>query len=231
MTTGTDLQPQVFSLGSNTVVPAVDFYAVANQILPDKYRMATNFMAIIKVISDQKQYLYDVIRSLTNVYNLYSSRNTVPGGTQPTDVYLRMLASDAGAPYDSNAINSDIADAVSNRFTSVSSRGTIKAFYDYFEYNELGGYFNNSTIQEDGNASILIIVPINNSGSPNPFLVFQQDIFRIKAAGIYIVSQPAVIPYFQYADLLGNVGPGNKGYAGLTERGNTIGGGYYTPLP
>jgi len=231
MTTGTDLQPQVFADGSNTVVPGLDFYALANQILPNQYVSASNFMALIKVIADQKQYLYDIIRSLTNVYNLYNSDNNVPGGTQPEGVYLKMLASDAGAPYDANAQDPDIADAVSNRFISVSSRGTIKSFYDYFEFNELGGFFNNNTVQEDGNASILIIVPITDGGSPNPFLIFQQGMFRVKAAGIYIVTQPAVIPYFQYADLLGNVGPGNQGYAGLTDRGNTIGGGYYTPLP
>lgn len=231
MSVGTDLQPQIFTTGSNTVVPEIDFFAIASQILPNEYLAASNFMAIIQVIANQKQYLYDVIRSLTNTYNLYSSDNPTPGGTQPTGVYLKMLASDAAAPYDSSATDAVISDAVSNRFVSVSSRGTIKSFYDYFQYNELGGYFNNSTVQEDGNASILIIVPITDGGSPNPFLIFEQDIFRIKAAGIYIVTQPAVIPYFQYADLLGNVGPNNRGYAGLTDRNTTIGGGYYTPLP
>lgn len=229
-----DLNPQTFPDNAKTIVPSIDFLEFLKTYIPQKYQQAPNFMAIINSIAILKQNLYDIIRSIANIYNLYSSDSDTPFSATPQGIYLRMLASNVSAPFSDGDSDSTVFNSIVNRMTLVDSRGQPKSFYNYFTYNNLNLAFNNNGVQEINNATIFFNVPIpdNPLATPNPYQVFVQDMFKLKGAGIKIeVNSTVNIPYFQLADLSGNVGPGNAGFAGLDTRGQQIGGGFYSPVP
>jgi hypothetical protein len=225
-----DLNPQVFPDGAKTILPNLDFYALAQAKLPQIYNDAVDFMGLIFSIATIKQAIYDVIQSLCNVYNLYSSRSINTSIATPQGVYLRMLARDLNAPFSDGDSDSVVFSSIVKRINFVVSRGQPIAFFNYFEQNNLSGFFNNNTVQEVNNATIFFNVPVPNEPliTPNPFTVFSEDMFRLKAAGIkIIVNSSTNIPYFQLADLDGNVALENAGFAGLNVFGQPYAGGFY----
>jgi hypothetical protein len=229
-----DLNPQVFPEGAVTILPNLDFYELAKARLPQIYNNAIDFMGIIFTIATIKQSIYDIIQSLCNVYNLYSSRSINTNIATPKGVYLRMLARDLNAPFSQDDNDSIVFGSIVKRINFVVSRGQPIAFFNYFEQNNLSGYFNNNAVQETNNATIFFNVPVPNEPlvTPNPFTVFNEDMFKLKAAGIKIVVNSSTnIPYFQLADLDGHVAPENAGFAGLNIFGQPLGGGFYHPYP
>ena len=229
-----DLNPQFFPDGAVTILPNLDFYALAQARLPQIYNSAQDFMGLIFSIATIKQAIYDVIQSLCNVYNLYSSRSINTNIATPQGVYLRMLATDLGASFSDGDSDSTVFSSIIRRINLVVSRGQPIAFFNYFEQNNLSGFFTNNAVQEVNNATIFFNVPVPNEPliTPNPLTVFSQDMFRLKAAGIkVIVNSTTNIPYFQLADLNGHVAPENAGFAGLNIFGQPYAGGYYHPYP
>lgn len=228
-----DLNPQFFPDDAKTLIPNKDFFVLAKEKLPQIYQLAIDFMGLIFSIATIKQGIYDVIQSLANVYNIYSSTSDNPAVAVPQGIYLKMLATNFGANFSEGDSDSVIFTSIINRITSVVSRGSAETFYNYFSQNNLGGQFTNLNVEETGNATIFFNVPIPDDPllSPNPFQVFKEAMFRLKAAGVKVViNSTANIPYFQLADLNGNVGPGNAGFAGLDAFGQSFGGGFYTSL-
>lgn len=228
------LIPQGFPSDAKTVVPNIDFSNLAKSLLPQIYQNAPNFMAVMLSIAILKQELYDIIRSLTNVYNLYSSDSDNANSAVPKGVYLKMLATDLNASFSETDTDTQIFNSIVKRINFVVSRGSPISFYNYFSQNNLGGYFTNNAVQEVNNATIFFNVPVANTPlvTPNPYVVFEQDMFRLKAAGIKILVNSTVnIPYFQLGDLDGNVAAENAGFAGLDIFGQPLGGGFYSPLP
>lgn len=222
------LIPQFFEDTTVTLLPAIDFYEEAKKKLPMIYQNARNFMALIKSICEVKQELYNIMRSLANTYNLYSSGSPDPYEATPQGVYLKMLASDLTAPFNENDEDYVIFESIVDRINSVVSRGNIKSFEDYFEQNDYE--FNNNTVQVIPNATIFFNVPIPNLSVPfNPLDAFKRDIFRIKGAGIrIIVNSTANIPFFRLANTSGYIPPESAGFAGLDAFGRPIGGGYFS---
>ncbi|MDE2292179.1 MAG: hypothetical protein KGL53_08860, partial [Elusimicrobia bacterium] len=93
------LEPQFFfPVEDVTQLPAIDFYEYAKGQLPQVYQNAPNFMATVRAISNNKQYLYNIIRSLVNVVNLNNTGNGT-GDATANGIYLQMLASIFNAPY------------------------------------------------------------------------------------------------------------------------------------
>ena len=230
--TNQNLNPQFFPDVAKTILPNLDFYELAQKKLPQIYNNAQNFMGIIFSIATIKQQIYDIIQSLCNVYNLYSSTSKSPTIATPQGVYLRMLATDLNAPFSNEDNDSTVFSSIIKRINFVVSRGQASSFFNYFSQNNLSGFFNNSTVQEINNGTIFFNVPIPNTPlvTPNPFSVFSEDMFKLKAAGIkIIVNSSANIPYFQLADLNGNVAPENAGFAGLNVFGEPFGGGFFHP--
>lgn len=226
----TYLEPQIFPDQAVTLLPALDFLGIAKQNLPQIYQAAPNFMGIISATATIKQYLYDVIRSLTNIYNLYSSRSPNATDATPSGPYLRMLATNLDASFSDTDTDAEVITAIVRKTNFVVSRGQPKDFFSYFEQNSLAGNFNNVSVQESNNATIFFNVPVPNLPlmTPNPFDVFIASMQRLKASGVKISAVSSIdIPYFQLADLDENVGPDNAGFAGLNFYGRPVGGGHF----
>lgn len=224
------LTPQLFTDESKTVLPAIDFYEEAQKRLPQIYNSAVNFMGLIFSAATIKQEIYDIIRSLCNVYNLYSSTSDNQNSAVPAGVYLKMLARDMNAPFSESDTDGQIFTSIVKTINLAISRGRPRDFYNYFEQNNLSGYFNNSAVQEVGNATIFFNVPIADNPllQINAFEVFKEDMYRLKAAGIRVdINSTINIPYFQLADLDGKVAPGNAGFAGLNAFGQPLNGGFF----
>lgn len=237
-----ELTPQTFGPTAVTQLPAIDFYAFALSQLPEVYATATNFLALVKVVSDQKQAIYDIIRSLVNVYNLNDTGNTTtpPGDSAvPTGVminnsswgpYIQMLASQFATPYSQGSSDPQIANAIKNNVNFVNSRGLPEDFFNYFKYNGFEAYFTNTNIQENGNATISFSMPINNTGPG--FQAFQTSVLKLKGAGIKVVVHPLTVSLFQYGKLPSDSGPdvapGNLGFGILQFNGDVINGGVFS---
>lgn len=232
MTTQT-LLPQPFGPNAVTQLPAIDFYQYALAQLPQVYQNAPNFLAVITVISTAKQYLYDLIRSLVNSYNL-NDTGEGDDSAEPTGIYAQMIASVFNTPYTTGASDSDIINATQQVTTFVNSHGYPSDFYDYFLLNGFDGYFTNANVEEDGNATIFFNLPIQNTPSnpPNPYFNFINSTLKLKGAGINVILNTIQTPYFQYGSLPTDnppyeVAPGNAGFGILEPRGDVINGGFY----
>ena len=246
------LLPQVFGTGAVTQLPEIDFFQYAKNQLPSVYQNAPDFMQVVMAISANKQQLYDIIRSLVNVFNLNDTGNTtfppapsaVPSGYLDPDpnnvgqflpIFAQMIASVFGAPYDAGAASLDIINATQNVVNFINSRGQPQAFFNYFNLNGLAGNFTNANVIEDGNATIFFDVPIENNPAlkPNPFDQFIFDMNKLKGAGIKIRVQSTPPPFFQYGALPSAgppyVAPGNLGYGVLQPSGVVAFGGFYSP--
>lgn len=224
------LNPQIFSSEVVTQIPAKDLFEIAKNSLPFVYQGMKNFMSMLQGISTQKQYLYDVMRSLINCYDLIDSHPSDSIDARPSGVYLRMVASDFNISFNDSDDDNKILTLIIQKINFVVSRGRPFDFYSYFAQNNLDGFFDNVSVQETGNATVFFNVPIPNLPlvSPNPFEVFTKNMNKIKAAGIKINTESAInIPYFQLASLSGEVAPGNAGFAGLNLFGQAQGGGFY----
>lgn len=227
-----DLNPQYFPPGTVTLIPELDFVEYAKSFLPNIYQSAPNFMYLITSIAEIKQQIYNTIRSLCNIYNLYSSGD---GQTydMPSGIYLKMLAASLNAPFSDADTDETIQVAIYNRLSLVNSRGQPLSFFQYFSQNGLGGSFTNDHVQEVGNATIYFNVPVQDDPgiTPNPLDVFFNAMERLKAAGVKIFVNSLVnTPYFQLADINGEVDPGNAGFSTLDEFGNPEGGGYFVSV-
>lgn len=228
-----DLEPQIFSEGTITQLPFIDFFANSKAQLPQVYQNAENMMATLSLISDQKQQLYLTILSLINVFNLNSIVST--NDSSPTGIYLEMLASCFNAPFTHGQEDYKIQNSIQNTVVFVNSRGYPSDFYNYFLYNGLNTYFTNANIQEDENATIFMNVPIVNTplSPPNPFDIFVQNMNKLKGAGIDIIVSAQNIPFLQYGSLPTDVppyevAPGNAGLGVLLPDGQVIGGGFFS---
>lgn len=232
-----DLKPQTFGENAVTQLPALDFFQYVKSQLPQVYQNAPNLMALLQVIATQKQYLYDVIRSLINSFNLNDTGKGSDSAT-PSGIYAQMIASVFNAPYAQGSTDSEIIIAAQNAITFVNSRGTFSDFYRYFYINGLADSFTNANIQEDGNATIFFNVPVFNTpdNPPNPFEIFLTSMQKLKGAGIEIIANPANTTYFQYGSLPTDdppyqVAPGNAGFGILQADGTTvINGGFFMSL-
>lgn len=224
-----DLFPQTFDPDALTLLPEINFFVEASNKLPQVYQNAPNFMAQLKVICDRKQFIYDIIRSLVNVFNLNSSDGFTPA--TPTRIYLEILASNITAPFSVGDLDIVILNSIRNRINFVNSRGKIDDFYRYFVLNSFGSNFTNSEVIEEGNATLNITVPLNPTGTPDPLTVFQYDMFKLKAAGIEINVNPTNPPMFAFSTLSGpDKFPNTKGFATLDARRNATGGGFYKTI-
>lgn len=165
-TSGGTLYPQVFPSTAVTLLPEIDFYDYAFQQLPLIYQNAANFCGMLKAISSQKQNLYDIIRSLVNVYNLNDAGNlnpqTVPSG-KPTGVYLKMLASVFNSSYSDSYDDVQITSIIQQSVIFINSRGLPSDFYKYFVNVGMEYAFTNGNVEEDGNATIFFNVPVSNN--------------------------------------------------------------------
>ena len=229
------LSPQAFTSQSVTQLPAFDFLAYAKTLLPQVYQIAPNFMDVVEVISANKQYLYDTIRSLINVMNLNNS-GSGDAASVPSGVYLEMLASIFNSPYTVGQADYLIANSIQNTITFVNSRGLTSDFYRYFALNGLATYFNNNGVEDNNNATIFFNVPIPNTPSipPNPYQIFYTNMFKLKAAGVEILVESGNVPFFQLGALPTDSGPpvapGNAGFGILTPDGVVINGGFFISL-
>jgi len=226
------LLPQNFDLDSKTVLPTINFYERAKSTLPQVYLNAPDFLSLLKVICDAKQQIYDIIRSLVNIYNMDNS-DTLTDST-PSGVYLQMLANNLSAPFVLNPPDSDqtIFLSVRNRTTFVNSRGLFNDFYRYFVLNGFADEFNPEGVKEVGNATINMTVPLPGSGVPNPLTKITYDMFRIKSAGIEININPGVIFYFGFSNLdePSSLNPTSQGWGNRDPRGVVTGGGFFFSL-
>lgn len=232
-----DLQPQVFSENAVTFLPAIDFFEYAKKQIPQVYQNAPNFMAVVKSISDQKQYLYDVIRSMVNIMNLYNTGNG-DDTSPPEGVYLKMLASIFNTPFnrgwDEAAINQLLPLYIKLSVLFVNSRGKISDFYKYFLLYNMAESFTKVNCEETGNASLFFNVPVANDPtlSPNPSVVFLNAMDKIKAAGISVTVLSGNTPFFQLGSLPTDPGPrvaeGNFGFGILTPEGVVLDGGFFS---
>lgn len=227
------LIPQFFFPTAVTQLPAIDFYAYAKNQLPQVYQNAPNFMAVVRVISNNKQYLYDVIRSLVNVYNLNNAGGGIENST-PYGVYLNMLASVFNTPINPSAAPYQILNAIQNTVIFVNSRGTPNDFFSYFANNGLESSITNENIEDDGNATIFFNVPVENTGTNyNPYDIFVTDMAKLKGAGIEVIVTPGNIPFFQLGSLPTDtppyqVAPGNAGFGVLKPDGRVVNGGFFS---
>lgn len=231
-----NLSPQIFTNQMVTQLPAIDFFEYAKTLLPLVYQNAPNYMAAIKTISTNKQYIYDIIRSLVNSYNINDAGSGADSAI-PTGIYLQMAASVFNTPYATGSTDEQILNAIQNTVLFVNSRGYPSDFQKYFLLNNLEGYITNYNIEEDGNATIVFNVPIISSplNPPNPFDVFTTDMLKLKGAGIEVIIIAANVPYFQYGSLPTDSPPyqvasGNAGFGVLTNDGHAINGGFFISL-
>lgn len=231
------LIPQLFLKGQTTQLPAINFFDLGYNLLPSVYRNASNFVSVIRTISDQSQYIYDVIRSLVNVVNLNSPTSQDASQSVPVGVYLHMLASLFGVQLNVDSPVDTTIGRIRNKILFVNSRGRISDFYNYFVSNGLISSFNNDSVEEIGNATLYFQVPFIDDplASPNPINSFIQDMNNLKSAGIKIIVFGETIPYFQLASLPTDdppeaVEPGNAGFASLTPGGDAINGGFFLSL-
>lgn len=228
-----ELLPQNFIITEITQLPSIDFFNFARTQLPQVYQNASNFMGVLSTISVQKQKLYDIIRSLVNVFNLNNAGNG-PDSAAPTGIYLQMLASVFNAPYSDGDSSLTIITNIKNAITFVNSRGRPSDFYQYFLINGLSQYFTNEGVEEDGNASIFFNLPISSvsTNPPTPVDIFLNSMNKLKAAGIEIFFTGSDISYFQPGSLPTDsppfsTGPGNTGFGGLNSDGRVVGGGFF----
>ncbi len=239
-----DLNPQPFGPTAQTQLPAIDFYTYALSQLPQVYQNAANFCTVLKNSSARKQYLYDVIRSLVNSYNLNDTLATTDPVTkistdeaEPLGIYANMIASVFNAPYSISFSDKQILNATQNAVNFVNSRGTPSDFYNYFVLNGLESYFTNVNVQDNGNATIFFNVPVANNPTnpPNPYYEFTTNMLRLKGAGIEVIVNGANIPFFQYGSLPSDnppyeVAPGNAGFGIIQAHNDVINGGFYQSL-
>lgn len=231
------LEPQVFLDGAVTQLPAIDFYQYALDNIPSIYTVAPNFSSILKATAQQKQYIYDIIRSFVNVFNR-SNPNTNPlAPAIPQGVYLDLLAVALNAQYTALALSVSTYNAVQNTVSYLNARGRISDFQTYFENNGLGQYFNNSNVFVDPNLTLIFSLPIPNTplNPPNPYAIFVTSMSLLKAMGVEVVVVGANVPLVQYGSLPTDVppyqvAPGNAGYGVLLENGEVINGGFFTSL-
>jgi hypothetical protein len=228
--------PQTFAEGAVTQMPAIDFYTYALNQLPQVYKNASNFCALLQVFADVKQSYYEVARSLTNVLNLNDAGN--PDGTLPsavpTGVYLQMCAS-----YFNVATNNVTIPQIQSQICFVNSRGTVNDFYNYWKANGYADEFTNANVQEVNNATIFFNAPVPQDpmNPPNPFDIFLDAMSKLKGAGIEIIATSSInIAYLQFGSLPSEdppyeVAPGNAGLAVINPNGSITGGGYIIGLP
>lgn len=229
--TNRQLDPQIFPTDAVTLLPEIDFYQVAFDSLPQVYKNAPNFISFLQQICIQKQYIYDVIRSLVNVYNLNSSDGFAPA--TPSGIYLEMLASNLTAPVSENENAQALLSAINNRIGFINSRGRPKDFYTYFRINGYGNYWNNTSIIEQWNATISITLPLPPMGSPDPLDAFKFDMFRLKGAGIEINTESTEAALLTFSKITGGTpvyNPAGLGWGIQEPRGNVVGGGYFKRL-
>jgi hypothetical protein len=231
MTDNVYLEPQVFHPKSVTQLPAIDFYEYGYNQLPSIYRQAPNFLALLKVISDRKQYIYDIARSFVNVFNLNNTDGNPTYPAFPQGVYLDLLATAFNAQYNALALSTSTYNAIQNTVSYINARGRIKDFEVYFRNNGLGDYFNNDHIFLDPNATLVFSVPIPNTplNLPNPYAIFTTSMSLLKGMGVRIETVGANIPLFQFGAPPGNqVAPGNAGFGVLLLNGEVINGGFFS---
>jgi len=222
-----ELEPQVFDPNAVTDIPERDFFELIKARLPLIYKDSVKLMAVIEEIAKIKQKIYDNCRSLVNAYNLFNSGGGVDA--KPTGVFLKTLASDFGVFYGENDTDEQVAQKILTQLNLVVTRGKAIDFFNYFVNHGLENDFNNTSVQEIGNATLLFNVPIINDPLqyPNLFLKFINDMERMKGAGIKIsaVSQENV-PWFQFSNIAGEVDEGNAGFASLNIFGQAELGGH-----
>ena len=221
---------QEFSDECVTLVPKIDFSTLVTQTLPMIYQNAPNFMGMMFSTAILKQEIYDIVRSLANVYNLYSSGNVGDEVSRPVGPYLKMLATDLNAPFNSVDDDATITQSIINRINSVASRGKPADFFNYFAQNGISSYFTNYYVEETGNATVFFYVPIEDDNLlvPNPIQVFKQNMEKIKAAGVKLVITSNVdVHYFWLAGLAGELPANGSTFAGLNIFNEPLGGGFF----
>src|SRR5574343_512782 len=131
------LEPQEFHPKSVTQLPALDLYEYCYQNLPGIYKQAPNFTAMLKALSIENQYLYDIIRSLINVWNLNNTKGNETYPAIPSGIYLNMLANMVNAQYSALSLSTSTYNAIQNTISYLNSRGRISDYYTYFKNNGL----------------------------------------------------------------------------------------------
>lgn len=224
----TQVVPQPFASGALTQLPEVNFANELKTSLPMIYQQMPNFMGIVTAIANQKQYYYDVIRSLVNAIN-YTGTNSTSVPSQSLGSYLKIAASAFASTYSETSLDSSIQRSINNRVTFVTSRGTIRDFYQYYVKNNLQSLFTPTLITESGNATLTVSTPLS-TGDP-AFQQFSYDLFKIKAAGVkIIVNSTAAKQYFELAKADGTVNADASGFSYLDPRNNPVGGGNFKTL-
>jgi AraC-like DNA-binding protein len=137
-----DIEPQEFPTQqvNFTVLPPSQFYEKAIEILPTIYRNDPKFLAMVKTITDRQKYLYDMIRSLVNVYHLVGPTNYLAN-----NVYMEMLARVFSVNF--NYVFSSVGENVSvdyeilkhnivSKVYQINSMGTLyDLFLQYLQFN------------------------------------------------------------------------------------------------
>lgn len=222
------LTPQVFTKGALTQLPEKDFSLQLKTSLPMVYQQMPNFMGIATAIAKQKQYYYNIIRSLVNSIN-YNGVNSDSAPSQSAGDYLRIAASAFASTFSSTSDDSTIRQSINNRITFVTSRGTIRDFYQYYLKNDIKNLFTPALITESGNATLTVTTALSPGDSA--FQQFSYDLFKIKAAGIKIVvNSTTVKQFFELAKPDGSVGSDGSGFSYLDPRNNPVGGGNFKTL-
>ena len=218
-----ELLPQNFDENAQTVLPAFDFVQDALNTLPNVYRNAKNFSNVVILKAKAKQFIYDIIRSLLNIYNLNSSN------CAPVSVYLRMLATDFGLDFGSADSDANIARALRNRILFVNSRGKFQDFINYFLANAID--LTKVVFELDGNATIKLTLPVTTTVTPpqtqSQYDKVLADLTLIKGGGVKLLFVPVDISYFSFAGANGESDPSTGGFASIDSQGRLIGGGYF----
>jgi hypothetical protein len=155
--------------------------------------------------------------------------NTLNGNeySQPNGVYLRILATMFGIN-DQHAEN-DILRELKKKILQINSRGLPLDFFKMFEVYGISGYFNSSGVNEIGNATIVLNVPIQDlpASNPNPIKLFEESIAKIKSAGVKVKVNFVNRPNFRLGSINRQLPSGDLGY-GILQADNetTINGGY-----
>jgi len=196
------LEPQAFTDSADnpeTVLKPYDFFSEFEQLLPDVYINAQNFMEIVRQIADTYQYLYDVMRSLVNVPN-FSFSNYLATGQSCSGVYLLMLARFLDIPISYTQINNEnqpivagvddqiLATNILTKIVLMNSRGTHKDFEDYYLAIDNYSQFIADNISEDIDGTLKLNTSFtNDSTTRNVTLAqFEKDITNLKAVGVRI---------------------------------------------
>jgi hypothetical protein len=218
------ITPQQFPAGALTQLPAKDFIADLKTQLPSVYQNMPSFMGIMTAIATQKQQYYDIIRSLVNAVN-YNSVNstTIPSGSSGD--YLKIMANYLTQTYSSTASDSTLRSAIANRIVFVTSRGTIRDFYNYYVANGYGSQFTNALFQESGNASLNVTIALDPTTPA--YTQFVYDLFKLKAIGIQLTVNSSVIKYYQLGKPDQSVSADGAGLSYLDPRNNPVAGGFY----